>query len=185
MEPVHVGHGFGPLIADHATTLILGSFPSIKSREAAFYYGHPQNRFWRIIAAVFDEDLEARLLAGENIPAPATIEEKKQLVLTHHLALYDTIESCTVTGSSDSSIKDVEPADIVGILKKADITRILCNGATSYNLFQKYETEPIKDWAGETGRPAPEVLKLPSTSPANAAWSLKRLYPVWKEALTK
>lgn len=184
MEPVHADHGFGPLIAPDSRTLILGSFPSIKSREAAFFYGHPQNRFWKIIAAFCDSDLEAGLLAGENIPAPKTIEEKKSLILTHRLALYDTIESCTVTGSSDSSIKDVEPADIVGILKRAPIQKILCNGTLSYTLFQKYETGKIQDFAERTGIPVPEVQKLPSTSPANAAWSLPMLYGVWKGALS-
>ncbi len=184
MEPVHAGHGFGPLIAEDASILILGSFPSIKSRQAAFFYGHPQNRFWKIIAAFCDRDLEARLLAGENIPSPETIEEKKRLILTHRLALYDTIESCTVTGSSDSSIKDVEPADIVGILKRTPIQKILCNGTLSYTLFQKYETRKIQDFAERTGTPVPEVRKLPSTSPANAAWSLPKLYGVWKDALS-
>ncbi len=137
--------------------LILGSFPSVKSREQNFFYGHPQNRFWRVIAAVFDQ------------PAPQNIEEKKQLILTNGLALWDSIASCEITGSSDASIKNAHANDISIILGNCSIERIYCNGRKSYELYCKY-IEP------GTGR---EAICLPSTSPANAQWSLERLIEAW------
>lgn len=179
----YLSHGFGPLYSDHAKTLILGSFPSVKSREAQFYYGHPQNRFWRIILALSDPETEKRLLAGEKIEPPETIEEKKALILNLDFALWDTIERCTVTGSSDSSIRDVTVTDIPWILDRTKITRIFCNGATSFHLFEKYSKKKMEDFCQETGRTVPSLSQLPSTSPANAAWSLPKLYAAWKEAL--
>lgn len=153
-----VVHPIPPLFAQNSKALILGSFPSVKSREAMFFYGHPQNRFWRLIAKIFDEEV------------PQTVDEKKHLVLSHNLALWDSIHSCIVTGSSDSSIKDVVPNDLSVILDNSKVDRIFANGATSYNIYQKYiyPTTKIK------------AIKLPSTSPANAAFSLDRLYEAWK-----
>ena len=154
-------HPIPPLFDANSRVLILGSFPSVKSREAQFFYGHPQNRFWRVLSA---------LTAS---PLPATIEEKKQLILAHHFALWDSIASCTITGSSDSSIRDVVPNALAVILDHAPIERIFCNGATSLRCYHRY-IEPV------TQRPA---ILLPSTSPANAAWSLERLIQAWQVIL--
>ena len=150
-------HPFGPLYNDSSKVLILGSFPSVKSREQNFFYGHPQNRFWRVIASVFDQ------------PVPQSIEEKKQLILSSGLALWDAIASCEITGSSDSSIRNAQPNDLSIILNNCNIERIYCNGRKSYELYQKY----IKP---QTGRAA---VCLPSTSPANAQWTLEKLIREW------
>lgn len=155
----HVEHGFGPVYDKESCILILGSFPSVKSREQAFYYGHPQNRFWKVIAALFEE------------PVPEGIPEKKALLLKHHIALWDVIAECDIAGSSDSSIKNVVPAELSVILDHAPIRTIYANGAKAYDLYQKY-TYPV------TGR---DIRKLPSTSPANAAFQMERLLEVWQE----
>lgn len=154
-------HPIPPLFDKNSRVLILGSFPSVKSREAKFFYGHPQNRFWRVLAA----------LTGS--PLPHTIEEKTELVLKNHFALWDSIGSCTITGSSDSSIRDVVPNDLSVILDHAPIERIFCNGAASLACYRRY-IEPL------IHRPA---LPLPSTSPANAAWTLERLIDAWRVIL--
>ena len=151
--PMPQVHPIPPLFDAESRVLILGSFPSIKSREAMFFYGHPQNRFWPLLA----------LLTGE--PTPQTVEEKRALALRHHFALWDSIGQCTITGSSDSSIRDVVPNDLRIITEHAPIERIFCNGNTSLKYYRRYN-EPL------LGRPA---VVLPSTSPANAAWSLQRL----------
>nr|WP_316622694.1 DNA-deoxyinosine glycosylase [uncultured Ruminococcus sp.] len=157
MREESIVHPIPPLYDENCKILILGSFPSVKSREAMFFYGHPQNRFWKLMAALFDEAY------------PQTIEEKKALVLKHHIAMWDTIRSCTITGSSDSSIKDVVPNDLSVILDNSRVERIFCNGATSYRLYMKYiyPTTGVK------------AVKLPSTSPANAAFNLERLLTEW------
>lgn len=116
---------FAPVYDDHSRALILGTWPSPKSREMAFYYGHPQNRFWPLLAA----------LTGEPLPAREDIAAKKQLLLRHGLALWDTLESCTITGASDASIRDVVPNDIAGLLRKAPIRAVFCNGATAYRIY--------------------------------------------------
>ena len=159
--PEKIDHPFGPLYDASSRILILGSFPSVKSREQNFFYGHPQNRFWRVVSELLDEAL------------PQTVPEKRKMLLSHHIALWDTIASCTVTGSSDASIKDVVPNDLSKILEAEDIRQIYCNGMTSWSLYEKY-IRPV------TGRSA---VKLPSTSPANAAWSLPRLKEAWKVIL--
>ena len=150
-------HPFGPLYNDSSKVLILGSFPSVKSREQNFFYGHPQNRFWRVIASVFDQ------------PVPQSIEEKKQLILGSGLALWDSIASCEITGSSDSSIRNAQPNDLSIILNNCNIERIYCNGRKSYELYQKY----IRP---QTRR---DAVCLPSTSPANAQWTLEKLIREW------
>jgi len=137
--------------------LILGSFPSVKSRETGFFYGHPQNRFWKVIAAVFEEDV------------PQTIEEKKEFLLRNHIAVWDVIRSCDIEGSSDASIKNVTPNDLSFILKVASIKAFFVNGKMALKYYQKY-TEP------NIGRPA---ICLPSTSPANAAWNTELLIAKW------
>ena len=154
-------HPIPPLFDASARVLILGSFPSVKSREAMFFYGHPQNRFWRIMAALTD------------CPVPQSVEEKKTLILSNHFALWDSIGSCTIAGSSDSSIRDVVPNDLRIIVDHAPIERIFCNGATSLKYYRRYN-EPL------LGRHA---KLLPSSSPANAAWSLESLIDAWRVIL--
>ena len=152
-----LNHPFGPLYDESSRVLILGSFPSVKSREQNFFYGHPQNRFWKVVSAIFEQ------------PVPQTIEEKKQLILGNGLALWDSIASCEITGSSDSSIRNARANDIRIILDSCNIERIYCNGRKPHELYQKY-IEP------QTGR---EAVCLPSTSPANAQWTLERLIEEW------
>lgn len=151
-------HNIEPVYNENSKILILGSFPSVKSREKGFFYGHPQNRFWRVVAAV------------RNEAVPETTAEKKAFLLRNGIAVWDVIKSCDITGSGDSSIKNAVPNDISVILKTAPIERIFCNGAASYKLYKRF-LEP------ETGMAA---VKLPSTSPANAAYSLDRLIDEWK-----
>ncbi|MCD8049479.1 MAG: DNA-deoxyinosine glycosylase [Clostridia bacterium] len=151
-------HPFDAIFDENSKILILGSFPSVKSREQMFFYGHPQNRFWRVLGGVFGE------------AAPETIEEKKRFLLSHGVALWDVIASCEIEGSSDSSIKNVTANDLSKILTGADIRQIFTNGRTSEKYFNKY-TRPV------IGR---ECIALPSTSPANAAWSLERLIEAWR-----
>ena len=156
-----IQHPFGPLFCESSRVLILGSFPSVKSREQQFFYGHPQNRFWKVIAALYHRD------------PPKTIGEKKELILSNGLALWDSIASCVITGSSDASIKEVRANDLAVILSRAPIRRICCNGKTSWQQYEKL-IRPA------TGR---EALCLPSTSPANAQWSLDRLIEAWSVIL--
>ena len=151
-------HPFPPLYDENSRVLILGSFPSIKSREQMFFYGHPQNRFWKVLAAVF----------GEGVPE--SIEEKRAFLLRNGVALWDTIASCDIVGSSDSSIKNVVPNDLTPILDGAKIERIYVNGKTSEKYYNKY----IRDKIGRA------AVCLPSTSPANAAWSVERLVEAWR-----
>ena len=153
-----IEHPFPPLYDKNARILILGSFPSVKSREQNFFYGHPQNRFWKTIAGVLSENV------------PVTIEEKKDFLYRNHIALWDVIHSCDITGSSDSSIRNVQPNDLSEIFRIADIRAIYCNGAKSFEYYKKYQQD-------QTGRNA---VKLPSTSPANAAFSLERLKESWR-----
>ena len=151
-------HPIPPLYDVHSQILILGSFPSVKSREQMFFYGHPQNRFWRVLSAIFDWNL------------PTTIEEKRTFALANGIALWDVIASCEIEGSSDSSIKNVVANDISVILNAASIKNIFVNGRTAEKFYNKY-TKPV------IGKAA---VCLPSTSPANAAWSLERLITAWQ-----
>lgn len=151
-------HPIPPIYDENSKILILGSFPSVKSREENFYYGHPQNRFWKVMAAVF------------NTPIPQSVEEKKAFLYKHGIALWDVIASCEIEGSADSSIRNVVPNDLSEILRKADIQRIFLNGRTTEKYFDKYLKKSIDT----------EVACLPSTSPANAAWSLERLSAAWR-----
>lgn len=150
-------HPIAPIYDEKSTILILGSFPSVKSREEGFFYGHPQNRFWKVVSAVFDDD------------TPRSIDEKKAFLLRNRIALWDVIGSCDIVGSSDSSIRNVFVNDLKIILDKADIRQIYVNGQTAYKYYQKYSEKKV-------GRPA---VCLPSTSPANAAWSVERLIEAW------
>ena len=151
-------HPIPPLFDKDSKTLILGSFPSVKSREAAFFYGHPQNRFWSVLAILY------------GVPKPETVEEKKKLVLENNLALWDVIASCEIVGSSDSSISDVTANDLSIIINNSKVEKIFVNGKTAEKYYNKY-TYP------ETGIKA---FCLPSTSPANAAWKLDKLVEAWR-----
>ena len=155
----HVSHDFEPVFDENSKVLILGTFPSVKSRENQFYYGHPQNRFWKVIAGLTESEV------------PQTIEEKKKLLLEHGIAIWDVIERCDIIGSSDSSIKNVVPADIERVVANSKIQNIYANGGTAKKLYEKYSQK-------KTGR---EIIGLPSTSPANAAYSLERLLECWQE----
>ena len=157
----HVVHTFEPVYDSDSRILILGTFPSVKSRENQFYYGHPQNRLWKVLSALTEE------------PVPVTTEEKKKLLLDHKIAIWDVVQACDIRGSSDSSIRNVVPTDIGYLLRETKISRIYANGDTAWRLYRKY---CYKD----TGV---EIIKLPSTSPANAIFSLERLTESWKEAI--
>ncbi len=150
-------HPIPPLFDENSKTLILGSFPSVKSRETAFFYGHAQNRFWSVLAVIYGVD------------KPETVEEKKKLVLENNLALWDVIASCEIVGSSDSSISDVTANDLSIIINNSKVERIFVNGKTAEKYYNKY-TYP------KTGI---KVACLPSTSPANAAWKLEKLVEKW------
>lgn len=154
-------HPFPPLYDARSRVLILGSFPSVKSRRQMFFYGHPQNRFWRVLAAML----------GEAVPE--SIEEKKALLLRRRIALWDTIASCEIAGSSDASITNVVPNDLRPILAAADIRAVFCNGGTSYQWYNRLLRR-------ELGR---EAVPLPSTSPANARWTPDALTEAWSRAI--
>lgn len=151
-------HTFEPIFDKNSEILVLGSFPSVKSRENNFYYAHPQNRFWRVVASVY------------SCPVPKTVEEKKNMLLSNKIAVWDVIRSCEITGSADSTIKSVIPNDLSEILSVADIKKIYANGKTAQSLYNKY----IKKNTGV------DIISLPSTSPANASYSLEKLIKEWK-----
>lgn len=157
----YVTHPIAPICDARSRILILGSFPSVKSREAGFYYGHPQNRFWRVLASLY----------GEAVPCET--EEKRAFLLSHGIALYDVISACEICGSADASIKKVCPADLSPILAKSRIEKIFVNGRTAEAYYRKYQE-------AKTGRAA---ILLPSTSPANATFSLSRLTDAWRVIL--
>ncbi len=152
-------HPIPPTYDAESRVLILGSFPSVKSREMGYFYGHPQNRFWKVLAELF----------GERVPESA--EERRAFLLRHHIAAWDVIASCSIEGSSDSSIRDMVPNDLAQVLAGSKVARIYCNGRTSYDLYRRY-IEPATGIA---------AVCLPSTSPANAAWTLPRLISAWEE----
>lgn len=148
-------HTIDPIYDENSRILILGSFPSVKSREARFFYGHPQNRFWRVVSAVMEEE------------CPVSVEEKKSFLLRNNIAVWDVIQSCDITGSSDSSIKNAVPNNLNQILEKAKINMIFTNGTAAYNMFTKHNKSL-------------DAVKLPSTSPANAAFGIDRLIEEWR-----
>jgi len=155
-------HPIEPFYNEDSKILILGSFPSVKSRETGFYYGHKQNRFWKVISSLFKEEVFD------------TIEEKKELLRRNKIALWDVIHSCDIKGSSDSSIENVTVNNINLILNKTDIQKIYTNGRKAYDLYNKYCLEDIKR----------EVELLPSTSPANAQYSLDKLINEWRDIIS-
>lgn len=160
MEYTTIVHPFEPVYDAQCSVLILGSLPSVKSRENAFYYGHAQNRFWRMLSAVYQQEL------------PQTITDKKALLLGHHVALWDVIARCDIRGSQDASIKNIQPNDIAALVRKSNIRLILLNGKTAAKLYERYAKV-----AGIA------CAVLPSTSPANAAWTLERLVETWGKQL--
>ena len=154
-------HEFPPVYDENSRILILGSFPSARSRQQQFYYGHPQNRFWGVLYAV---------TVPEGGRVPETVPARKAFLLEHHIALWDVIAQCEIIGSSDASIRNVVPNDLRLILDAAQIRQIYVNGAAAYRLFERYQ----RDVCGR------DAVRLPSTSPANAAWSLERLTAAWQ-----
>lgn len=156
-------HTFGPVYNKNSKILILGSFPSVKSRELNFYYGHPQNRFWKLMSKIYNEEI------GDEI------DLKKQFLLKNNIALWDSLKSCEIKGSSDASITNVEINNIEELIKKSNISKIIFNGKTAYNLFVKN--------ADMTKYSNLEIRILPSTSPANAAYSLDKLFDIWSKEL--
>ncbi len=153
--------GFPPVCGPDPAFLILGSFPSVRSRAEGFYYGHPQNRFWRVLAALYDE------------PLPASVQEKRALLLSHRIALWDAAASCEAEGSADASLRRVVPNDVAGLMREHGIVRVYCNGRTAEQLYRRF----ILPGSGV------EPAVLPSTSPANAAWGLERLIEAWRVIL--
>ncbi|MBQ3545020.1 MAG: DNA-deoxyinosine glycosylase [Lachnospiraceae bacterium] len=162
-------HPIEPIYNKNSKILILGSFPSVKSREEGFFYGHPQNRFWKVLSEIFGNHL-----SNEKIKL-STIEEKKQFLLENNIAVWDVIKSCDIEGSSDSSIKNVVPNDLSIILEVANIEKIIVNGKKAEQLYKKYIYPQINI----------EAICLPSTSPANAAWNFNRLLDTWRNELEK
>lgn len=156
-----VVHTIPPLYDSHSRVLLLGSIPSPKSREVGFFYGHPQNRFWRVLAAVLGE------------PVPQSIEEKRAMCLKHHVALWDTIARCDIAGASDTSIRNAVPNDISKLVQESEITRIFATGGKSAELYRKLIEPQLHI----------PITQLPSTSPANAAWSLDRLIEAYRVIL--
>lgn len=155
-------HPIPPVYNEHSRVLILGSFPSVASREAAFFYAHSQNRFWRVLAAVFGEDV------------PAATDEKRSFLLSHGVALWDVIAECEVTGSADSSIRKAAANDLSPIFAAAPIERVFTNGKTAHRLYSRFLAERFG-----------EDVCLPSTSPANASWSFERLCEAWRVVAAK
>jgi len=156
-----IKHPFPPLFDSDSKILILGSFPSVKSREENFFYGHPQNRFWKVMAAVLNEK------------AVKSIDEKRQLLLRHKIALWDSIASCEIEASSDASIDKVIPNDLSPIFETANISAVFCNGKKAYELYAKH-IQPCSGY---------KAICLPSTSPANASWSLEELIDAYSAAI--
>lgn len=152
---------FEPVFGPASRALILGSWPSPESWRQGFYYGHPRNRFWPLLA---------RLCGAET---PQTVEQKRALILQNGLALWDVLESCTVTGASDASIKDPVPVDLAALLEKAPVEAVFCNGAAAFRLYEKM-LRPVCGIA---------AVRLPSTSPANAAFGMEKLAAAWGAAL--
>lgn len=153
---------FEPVFGPASRALILGSWPSPESWRQGFYYGHPRNRFWPLLA---------RLCGAET---PQTVEQKRALILQNGLALWDVLESCTVTGASDASIKDPVPVDLAALLKKAPVEAVFCNGAAAFRLYEKM-LRPVSGIV---------AVRLPSTSPANAAWTMEKLRAAWGKYLS-
>lgn len=163
MNSNFVEHTIDPVYDSNSKILILGSFPSVKSREVQFFYGHPQNRFWRVLSSIFNVDL------------PQNNDEKRELLINNRVAVWDVIKSCEIVGSSDSSIKNAVPNDLSSIINISEIDTIFVNGKLAEKLYIKY----IENQTGI------KAICLPSTSPANASWSFERLYDKWNNEIRK
>lgn len=160
-EYQHVVHEFEPVFDECSRVLVLGSFPSVKSRQNDFYYGNAQNRFWRVMASCLQVD------------EPRTIEEKRAMLLRGYVALWDVIAECDIKGSSDASIMNVVPVDIERVLAAAPIEHVICNGGTVGRLYARYLEKRV----------GIKAIVVPSTSPANATWTFERLQQRWREVL--
>ena len=154
-------HGIDPVFDCSSTVLVLGSFPSVRSREEGFFYGNPQNRFWKVLAGIL------------KCPVPDTVDRKKRMLLDHGIALWDVIASCEISGSSDASIRNAVPNDLSGIFAAARIRAVAVNGSKAEQLYRRYLYPGVR---------IPPIA-LPSTSPANASWSLGRLQEAWSAIL--
>lgn len=158
---MRASHEFPPVFDENSEILILGSFPSVKSRQESFFYANPQNRFWKLMAQLLNES------------TPKDTKDKIVMLKKHKIALWDVIESCDIVGSSDSSISNVVPVDISQILSKANIIKVYANGGKAFELYNKYLYPKTKL----------DITKLPSTSPANAGYSFDKLLSEWKKIL--
>lgn len=167
IEQQRILHPIPPLYNKDSRILILGSFPSVKSRETAFFYGHPQNRFWKLLSTM------------TGAPLPETVPQKRDFLLSHRIAVWDVIASCEIRGSSDASIRNAVPNDLRRILDDAQIRQIYVNGQTAGKLYQKYQEKPLCEAYGDCAK----AVILPSTSPANAAWNMERLMQAWNVIL--
>lgn len=158
-------HPFKPIFDENSKILILGSFPSVKSRQAEFYYAHPRNRFWQVLAEIFNE------------PVPEGVSQKCKFLLNNRVAIYDAAFSCSIKGSLDANMQNEIPADLSKIFKKAKIKAVFANGNKAYKICQKFHTQIILHHTGKS------VIKLPSSSPANAKFSLENLIKEWQQIL--
>ena len=154
-------HPFAPVCREDARVLVLGTFPSVRSRAENFYYGHPRNRFWAVLAAVYGAEI------------PGTAEEKRAFLYARRIALWDVAGALTIRASADASIRDVVPSDVPGLLRRTAVTRVCANGQTAALLYDRHLRTA-------TGVP---IVALPSTSPANAAWGMERLVDAWRVGL--
>lgn len=154
-------HTLEPVYNEKSTILILGSFPSVKSRDSNFFYGHKQNRFWQVLANLFQEE------------TPTSVEEKKSFLLEKKIAIWDVISECDIIGSSDNSIKNVIPTDINEILRASQITRVFTNGKLAGKLYHDYQEKQTSI----------QAVELPSSSPANAAYTFEKLLDAWRVIL--
>lgn len=159
---MRVTHPFEPIYDKNSKILILGSFPSVKSREDDFYYAHPQNRFWKVLQKIYN-----------NSEKLETKEQKTKFLLSNGIAIWDSIKECDIENSADSTIKNVVPNDIRHILENSKIKKILCNGGTSYDVFKKYYKDKLDI----------KVDVLPSSSPANARYDVDKLAKVWSDKI--
>lgn len=151
-------HPLKPLYDKNSKILILGSFPSIKTRESGFFYGHKQNRFWKVLSEIFKKEIDE------------DISKRRKFLLDNKIAVWDSIYKCDIIGSSDSSIKEVVPTNLSEIFEKSDINKVFCNGNTSYKYYEMYQEKQF----------GYKAFKMPSTSPANAMYSLDKLVESWK-----
>ena len=154
-------HPFKPIFDKNSKILVLGSFPSVVSRKFGFYYANPQNRFWRVLAGIL------------NAPLPKSMDEKINFLLAYRIAIYDAAISCEIKGSSDAKMTAVTPANLEPIFKTANITQVYANGGKAYEICKKYLEDEILKATKNV------VIKLPSTSPANAKFSIDKLASEW------